>query len=196
MATQSKQASSVRWRVFIAHASEDKASVARPLATALTERGIGVWLDEAELVVGQSLQGQIDEALRHAEVGAVIISPSFFAKEWPQRELRGLTVRELAGERAVVVPVWHNVDEEAVRAYSPPLADKYAISTRRGIAGVADEITKALDKRHEGPLSEEPLTPASGRRPRWHLGVAGGGGFAPPPPAPVPRPSGGGARPP
>ena len=40
------------WDVFISHASEDKATVARPLALLLQKRGVAVWLDEGELYLG------------------------------------------------------------------------------------------------------------------------------------------------
>lgn len=42
--------------LFISHASEDKAAVARPLFDALIQRGWSVWLDELELTIGDSLE--------------------------------------------------------------------------------------------------------------------------------------------
>jgi hypothetical protein len=33
---------------------------------------------------------------------------SFFAKNWPQYELNGLTAREMDGHK-VILPIWHNV---------------------------------------------------------------------------------------
>jgi hypothetical protein len=75
--------------VFICHASEDKADVARPLAEALRNEGINVWLDEFQMRVGDSLRRKIDEGLRNSAYGVVILSPSFFLKQWPQWELDG-----------------------------------------------------------------------------------------------------------
>jgi hypothetical protein len=37
------------WDVFISHASEDKESVARPLAEELISRGLKVWYDDLTL---------------------------------------------------------------------------------------------------------------------------------------------------
>ncbi|HYD12150.1 MAG TPA: toll/interleukin-1 receptor domain-containing protein [Allosphingosinicella sp.] len=51
------------WDVFISHASEDKKSVARPLASKLRRLGLTVWLDENELKLGDSLSRKIDEGL-------------------------------------------------------------------------------------------------------------------------------------
>ena len=44
------------WDVFVSHASEDKESVARPIAMALEANGLRTWLDAQELNVGDSLR--------------------------------------------------------------------------------------------------------------------------------------------
>ena len=75
--------------VFISHAHEDKADVARPLTEALTERGLSVWLDEHELRIGDSLLRKIDEGLASSTFGVVVLSPDFFDKRWPRREWMG-----------------------------------------------------------------------------------------------------------
>ncbi len=80
--------------VFISHASEDKQTVAQPLADALQRAGVRVWIDVNELALGDSLSEMIDEGLAQSEFGVVIISPAFFAKHWPRKELSGLRARE------------------------------------------------------------------------------------------------------
>jgi len=70
----------------------------------------------------------------------VVLSPSFFGKGWPTRELDGLVTREVAGNRQVILPVWHNVTKADVIDYSPSLADKLARSTAEvTIDELADE---------------------------------------------------------
>jgi hypothetical protein len=76
----------------------------------------------------------------------VILSPSFFAKEWPQRELDGLTTREIAGSTKVILPVWHEVDHAYVANFSPPLADKLAVPSTVGIPAIVEQIERALAK--------------------------------------------------
>ncbi len=136
--------------LFISHASEDKDSVARPLATALRHRGWLVWFDEFELKLGDSLRRSIDQGLAEAKFGLVILSPSFFSKGWPQRELDGLVAREVAGPNTkVVLPVWHRVDHADVLRYSPPLADRLAAITTAdgGIDRIVDQIEDVLGSR-------------------------------------------------
>lgn len=133
----------VLWDLFISHASEDKEEVAKPLALLLEAKGLKVWLDENELSLGDSLRAKIDHGLANSRHGLVILSASFFEKEWPQRELDGLVALESA-KRKVILPVWHGVDREYVASFSPILADKYAVSTSQGLDRVVDEVTRAI----------------------------------------------------
>jgi hypothetical protein len=139
----------VGYDAFISHASEDKAKVVKPLATALTKLGFRVWYDEFELRVGDSLRVSIDKGLVNSRFGIVVLSPSFFAKNWPRYELNGLTAREVEG-RKVILPIWHAVNRADVLAYSPTLADKVALSTRRlSIKRIAEALAKELQLARE-----------------------------------------------
>lgn len=130
--------------VFISHASEDKEEVARPLALALDADGLRVWYDEYELKIGDSLRRKIDHGVARSKFGVVIISPSFFAKGWPQYELDGLVTRAVTGEQ-VILPLWHNVTKSEVIDYSPTLADKLARSTSHFTTEeIADEIADVI----------------------------------------------------
>jgi hypothetical protein len=120
---------SFKYNVFISHASEDKDLVARPISDALSKYGLKVWFDEMSLSIGDSLSRSIDRGLSESEFGIVILSPSFFEKNWPEYELRGLTARELRGKKVVILPIWHKVGIDDVIEYSPTLADKMAIIT-------------------------------------------------------------------
>lgn len=132
------------WDVFISHASEDKESVARPLREALVALGVSVWLDETEMRLGHSLRRKIDEGIRSSRYGVVVLSASFFAKGWTNHELDGLVTRSVAGEQSLL-PVWHELDADAVRAYSPSLADKVAVSTSSSsIEEIAAQIAEVV----------------------------------------------------
>lgn len=132
--------------LFIAHASEDKDAVVRPLAEILMSRGWKIWLDELDLTLGDSLSSRIDAALARTRFGVVILSPAFFAKDWPQRELSGLAAREIASRAKVILPVWHETDYEFIVQRSPVLADRLGVKTSAGLDKVADEISRALEK--------------------------------------------------
>jgi hypothetical protein len=114
--------------VFISHASEDKAEVARPLSEFLRSLGVAVWYDEFALDMGDSLSRSIDKGLAASRFGVVILSPSFFSKGWPQHELAGLVSKEVAYGKTIL-PVWHKVTVDDIRQVSPTLADKVAVAT-------------------------------------------------------------------
>lgn len=95
------RAADVGYDVFISHATEDKEEIVRPLATALVVRGLRVWYDEFELRIGDSLRRKIDAGLANSRFGVVVLSPNFFAKNWPQGllcqgEARGPTLEDEA----------------------------------------------------------------------------------------------------
>ena len=75
------------WEVFISHASEDKDTVARPLANHLAALGVKVWFDKSELRLGDSLRTKIDAGLARSRFGVVILSPSLLPRIGPKLNL-------------------------------------------------------------------------------------------------------------
>lgn len=130
--------------IFISHAREDKETVARPLAQMLKNKGYTVWFDDFVLTLGDSIRQAIDKGLASCRFGVVILSPNFFAKEWPQRELDGLAAREVASGEKLILPVWHNISHSEIRKYSPMMADKLGISTASGIEFLTGRIAEVV----------------------------------------------------
>ena len=114
--------------VFISHASEDKDDFVRGLADDLSSLGINVWFDEYTLTIGDSLRKSIDIGLSNCKFGIVVLSTSFFRKNWTQYELNGLIQKEMEGKK-VVLPIWHKVTKDEVQKFSPSLADKVALNS-------------------------------------------------------------------
>ena len=114
-----------KYDYFISHAREDKNVLVRPLAEGLDNRNVSVWYDEFTLTVGDNLRQSIDKGLANSRYGIVVFSPDFFGKNWTQYELNGLSTKQMMGQK-VILPIWHNVDRDAVAAFSPSLADMLA----------------------------------------------------------------------
>jgi hypothetical protein len=130
----------VLFDAFICHASEDKDDFVRPLADQLREQHVEVWYDEFSLSVGDSLRRAIDRGLSQSRFGIVVLSPSFFRKQWSQWELDGFVARQNSGDVGVILPVWHGVQRDDVLTYSPSLADKVAVDSSMGL----DEAVRRL----------------------------------------------------
>lgn len=140
-----ESAEDVTYDIFISHASQDKESFVEPLARLLSEMGFKVWYDDFVLKVGDSLRRSIDRGIANSEYGLVVLSPHFFAKGWTEHELDGLTAREVAGRRKLILPVWHNVGYEDVLEYSPSLADKLALDTdKKSLKEIAEALAEVL----------------------------------------------------
>lgn len=140
------RSSSLSWDAFISHASEDKEEFVRSLANALAAGGLKVWYDEFTLTLGDSLRRSIDQGLANSRFGIVVLSQSFFSKEWPQRELDGLVAKEISSGK-LILPIWHNVSKEDVAAFSPILADRVAVSSDKGMEHIIKEILAAIKKK-------------------------------------------------
>ena len=147
--------------VFICHATEDKEKVAAPLADALIGRDISVWYDDYELEIGDSLTERIDGGINRCRFGLVILSPSFFAKSWPQSELEGLEARVMDGE-VELLPIWHQISRDDVKEFSPRLLGKYALLTsNHEIGEMAGKIAaKIAPVAADSPAPLPPAAPA------------------------------------
>lgn len=104
-----------------------------------------VWYDKFQLTLGDSLLGKITEGLRSGDFGVVVLSRAFFAKKkWTESELAALFGLETT-TRKIILPIWKDVTAEEVRAYSPLLADRFAVSASQGLLAVVGEIKIAVN---------------------------------------------------
>jgi TIR domain len=63
-----------QWDVFLCHASEDKAELVEPLVAALRKSGLEVWYDRDEIRVGDDFRARMNDGLRRARFGVVMVS--------------------------------------------------------------------------------------------------------------------------
>lgn len=138
-----RESTAREWDAFISHASEDKQSLVAPLALALREYRLKIWYDDFTLIVGNSLRESIDFGLSRSRYGIVVLSPSFFAKDWTHQEVAGLMTREIGGVR-LILPVWHKVTQEQVTRFSPILADRVAVRSSEGLAVMVEKLARAI----------------------------------------------------
>jgi len=136
------------WDIFICHASEDKEDFVRPLAEELISKNLRVWYDEFSLELGNSLRQSIDNGLAKSRYGIVVLSPSFFKKDWPQKELNGLVSRERNGIK-VILPIWHKIGIDNIIKFSPILADRVAAKSSEGVEKVVEQILKTIENKNK-----------------------------------------------
>jgi uncharacterized protein YjbI with pentapeptide repeats len=124
---------------FVSHSSQDKASIARPLVTALRRRRQRVWYDEMEIKAGDSLDDLIRRGIRGANFGVVIVSPSFFGREWTEREWKSLSKKN-------VFLVRHNLSPDDLKRLRPALANRHTLTSKTGASTVAQQLLDAVSR--------------------------------------------------
>jgi len=136
-----------KWDVFICHATEDKKSVAKPLANRLKKEGLEVWYDEFELDWGSRLMHSINTGLKNSLFGIVILSNQFFKKEWAQRELEGLHALSIANEENKILPLLYKLTHKELTNLSPLLADIVYKKWDVGLDAITKSVKKLVNKR-------------------------------------------------
>jgi hypothetical protein len=93
-----------QYSVFISHTHSDKPFVRR-IGADLAALGARVWIDEAEVNVGDSLIGRISAAIDQMEFLAVVLSPEAASSRWVQQELEQAMSQQLASKGVKVLPL-------------------------------------------------------------------------------------------
>jgi hypothetical protein len=89
--------------IFISYAHED-AALAHSFAGALERHGARVWLDQGELLIGDSLIERIAEAIAEFDFVAALVSPSSVHSNWCRKEIALAMSKGLKrGSRSVTV---------------------------------------------------------------------------------------------
>jgi|SRR3990172_337380 hypothetical protein len=87
--------------VFLSHNSKDKHWV-RELAQRLISDGVVVWLDEAELNIGDSLIEKIASGIKEMKFVAAVLSKNSIGSTWVQKEISLAMSKEIMGRKVTV----------------------------------------------------------------------------------------------
>lgn len=108
--------------VFISYSHEDKAFVNR-LTADIRDAGCNVWMDEAELNIGDSLLDAISTAILSVDYVLAIISVSSVHSVWVSRELKIAMTREMSAKNTIVLPAIVGDVEVPIFLYDKYYAD-------------------------------------------------------------------------
>lgn len=90
--------------IFLSHNYRDKDFV-RQLGNDLRSHGVRVWIDEAEILVGDSLLKKVELAIDEMEYLGVVLSPNSIISEWVDKEVRLALEHEIRAHKVKVLPV-------------------------------------------------------------------------------------------
>jgi hypothetical protein len=91
-------------RVFVSYSHHDQEFVLA-LVDELTRQGIRVWIDQVELVVGDSLIRRIGDAIQEGDFVVGVISRESVESPWCQKELELAVTRGINEKRVTVLPI-------------------------------------------------------------------------------------------
>jgi GGDEF domain-containing protein len=90
--------------IFLSHSKADKPFVRR-LSKDLKYFGIRVWVDEAEIQIGDSLIEKIREGIDNVKFVGVILSKTSVRSEWVKKEVDVAMNQEIEGKKVKVLPL-------------------------------------------------------------------------------------------
>ena len=90
--------------IFLSHSHKDK-SFSKKLANDLSKLEIRVWLDEAEINIGDSLIEKISSGIDEMEYVGAILSKHSVSSEWVKKELDIAMNQEIKNRRVKVLPI-------------------------------------------------------------------------------------------
>lgn len=129
--------------VFLSYARIDGSAVATELRNELESLGVSVWFDAVSIRPGKSQALQMDQGLRKARAGVVVLTAAYLAgRFWTERELGVLL------HKPTLIPVLHEVRFDDVAEYSGILPDLAGFTTERdSVSVIAEKIAGAVHVR-------------------------------------------------
>jgi hypothetical protein len=89
---------------FISHSTTDKPFVRR-LAADLVAHGVKVWLDEQQMMVGDSIPEKIAQGLAESDFFLLVLSQNSVTSQWVKKELNSALVHEIERRKVTVLPI-------------------------------------------------------------------------------------------
>jgi hypothetical protein len=156
----------MRDKVFVSHAKEDKPRFVVKFSERLLAEGIDTWLDEWEILPGDSVIDKIfNEGLRKSKVVVIVVSDISNKKAWVREELNYSVIKKISGDIKIIPVI---IDDCDVPAPLESLAwvkindiDNYENEFVRIVASILGKILKPpLGKINEFVAPKEsPLSP-------------------------------------
>ena len=112
-----------KYSVFVSHSSEDKIEYVDDLVSEIKKLGISVFYDTDVISWGDNLREQIDNGLNNCKLAVIVISPSYFGREWTEYEIQSLLVRQDNEHNKLILPILYNTSKEDLIKHYPLLKD-------------------------------------------------------------------------
>lgn len=109
--------------VFLSHANADKIDFVEDLKRSFDKLGISIFYDKDTLKWGDNWKKKIIEGLENCDFGVIVISDSFFGREWTEKELKTLLSRQNKSGQKIILPILYNITLKELTTHYKRLAD-------------------------------------------------------------------------
>ncbi|MDO8769604.1 MAG: toll/interleukin-1 receptor domain-containing protein [Burkholderiaceae bacterium] len=130
-------------KIFISHSSADKSFV-RGLAVDLAAAGHQPWLDEWQILAGESIVERVGEGIEDADFVVVVLSKSAVLSKWVENEWQAKYWTEVNEKLVAVIPVV--IDDCIIPAL---LRAKKYVDFRSDYTKALEVLTKSLGRHLE-----------------------------------------------
>ena len=132
-------------KVFLSHSSQDKSRFVIRFAERLREAGVDVWLDDWELLPGDSLIDRIfAEGIAKSDVVIVVLSANTADSNWVKNELNTAAIQRIEGKCRLIPVILDDAEIPTVLRDTvyQSISDCYSFDT---------EFQRILDGIHNQP---------------------------------------------
>lgn len=137
-----------KYSVFVSHSSEDKVNYVDDLVAEIKALGITVFYDTDVLEWGDNLKEKIDAGLKNCDLAVIVISPSYFGRDWTEYEIQTLLERQDNEKTKLIMPILYNTTKNELVEHYPTLNNilfKYSKSQSK--KKLAQDLKVALEKK-------------------------------------------------
>jgi hypothetical protein len=140
-------------KVFVSHASEDKDRFVIPFSKKLREKGIDAWVDNWEILPGDSLVDKIfDDGIKNAEAFIIVLSEISVKKPWVREELNASFIKRIE-KRCKIIPILIDACE-VPECLKSTLWER--IKSLEDYSESLEKIIRAIFEHREKPVLGEP----------------------------------------
>ena len=137
----------MEYDIFVSYCHKDKLQYVDHLVKELKKLNIKVFYDEDDIAWGDDINERIENGLKSSKLAIVVISNSFFGREWTERELMELFKRQTSEGRKLILPLLYKVEKKELKKHYPYLANiSFKHAKGQSTQKLAEEAKKELEK--------------------------------------------------
>jgi len=127
---------------FISYKHRDAKSFAENLAGSLRAYEANIWLDQDEMLPGDSILRGIETGIQSSIDAIVILSQNYFTG-WSEQERSSLYAL-MVSQKLRIIPVWFRLDRDEVESMAPMFAGMVGIQAQDDSESEALRVARAI----------------------------------------------------